>query len=761
MAASLIAPVLVLLAIWSPEIAHVRAPRASIGVRAPDTARTAPADSVLNELRSHPMLPIEGRDRALDLSVAESILRGRLELPGMSVGQLSLPFSVDDLDGLPPSLRLWYAGFVVPDFLLAAFAESEREEFFVAARDFIGAWDAYERRAWLPKGLLWNDHAIAARVRVLAEFWRIYRERPDYDPVVGRAVLEQAARYGHFLSTPGQFTFSTNHGVMQNLGLLQLSLAFPSLPESGRYRRIARERLDRQMSFFIDAQGVIRENSAGYQAFGLEILGMTFRTMTLLGDPIPADWVDRYRAGLRVLETIRRPDGTLPSIGDTDAASIAEYPRVTDIDAAGRSSVLRPFLAGAPGPGETLYAPAGYWINWDGLQPPDDPTAASQLAVAWTTPPAPGHKHADEMSVHLWAAGSPWLTGIGYWPYTDEGRGLAESWTGSNAPHRREEGFLSERTTRFLTHGSTGPLALADLQRSGPGSYRARRQVVQADRNTWVTLDLVAGDSSLINETVWTLGSDVELERKAEGVYELRSQRAAGATRLDFVASPGTSFTEHRGSRTPLAGWNVVRSIPVPAFAIAVAQPGAASWLATVVTRSSGASALAGPPRLTLGAAADDWVLSLPHATGGLEVRRSGDTLITTRQGSAGSSADTLVLSPGPDVTTEIGAVREAFDSMAAEFPRFRSMVPTRAKVSLLLLLLFLGQEVVLFAARRWWPRAAVPLRTASLLFWIGLGAWLHSCFLQSWETVTPQMGFVPLLFRRPRFIPPPSTSEQ
>ena len=66
---------------------------------------------------------------------------------------------------MPASICL--AAFAVPDFLLAAYAHTHREEFFTAARDFLLAWGAYERDAWLPKGDMWNDHATAARVNVL------------------------------------------------------------------------------------------------------------------------------------------------------------------------------------------------------------------------------------------------------------------------------------------------------------------------------------------------------------------------------------------------------------------------------------------------------------------------------------------------------------------------------------------------------------------------------------------------------------------
>ena len=98
------------------------------------------------------------------------------------------------------------------------------------ARDMIVAWNAY-RPPPLPKGLLWNDHATAARIRVLGEFWRLdIGGVPTHRPEVGRAVLEQAARYGALLAKRGRFTFASNHGMMQNLALLQLERAFRRWP---------------------------------------------------------------------------------------------------------------------------------------------------------------------------------------------------------------------------------------------------------------------------------------------------------------------------------------------------------------------------------------------------------------------------------------------------------------------------------------------------------------------------------------------------
>jgi hypothetical protein len=84
----------------------------------------------------------------------------------------------------------------------------------------------FEGKAWLDRGFLWNDHAVAARARTLADFWHMYRRRQDrrrLPSLCGDSPPAQAS----FL--PSHFTFATNHGVIQNIALWQLCIAFTGL----------------------------------------------------------------------------------------------------------------------------------------------------------------------------------------------------------------------------------------------------------------------------------------------------------------------------------------------------------------------------------------------------------------------------------------------------------------------------------------------------------------------------------------------------
>ncbi len=52
-------------------------------------------------------------------------------------------------------------------------------------------------------------------------------------------LLQAAARTARLLAKEGHFTFSTNHGIMQNIALLRYCIAFPELPGVEEYKNLA------------------------------------------------------------------------------------------------------------------------------------------------------------------------------------------------------------------------------------------------------------------------------------------------------------------------------------------------------------------------------------------------------------------------------------------------------------------------------------------------------------------------------------------
>src|SRR4026207_2060447 len=175
-------PVLVLSAIWWSVIKYYYVPTPVITKEMVEHGRQDPPDDLLDELIKLRFFDID--NRLYTVETAEKLLQGELALPGEVSRRIHLPFDSHEVFEEFSGWELFHARLVIPRILLNAYRITKREDFFLMARDVILGWAAYERRAILPKGSLWGDHAISERVFALVDFWAVYRHHPSYNDEV-------------------------------------------------------------------------------------------------------------------------------------------------------------------------------------------------------------------------------------------------------------------------------------------------------------------------------------------------------------------------------------------------------------------------------------------------------------------------------------------------------------------------------------------------------------------------------------------------
>jgi Heparinase II/III N-terminus/Heparinase II/III-like protein len=732
-----VVPVAVFAAIWAPEIGHYYVPTVSISTEEVQKGRNLPEDSVLDEV-SHFSFEFSPRWNSNDqlIGAAENILHGTITIPGFPTIAIRIPFGAEDIDKSPLVWQLPLACLIVPKVLLQAYRVTHRDDFLIAARDMILAWAAYEHTAWLPRGFLWNDHAIAARVLVVAEFWRLYRNHPNYQVEDAKTIFRFMGRSGELLAKPSHFTFATNHGIMQNLALWHLCLTFPTLPEAPRYRELALERLRDQMVFYISGEGVVLEHSLGYHRMGLELIAMAFRYMTLLDITPPNNWRQKYENALDFFAAMRRPDGSLPKLGDTRGGGDAHGPLVTRVDSHDRSMRLAPQKAWPlPAHAYSLYGTSGYSVWWQGLPESPDFEGLNQTVVAWSNFPGHGHKHADDMSVVFWAAGKSWWENVGYWPYEDTRRTEATSWGGSNAPHLIAEPAESVRETTLRSYGWTKDAAAIDMERLGPGDYVVRRQVIAIKPNVWIVLDSSVRGEKQPTTSTWTAASEVKIDDgRFTGAYELK--RTDSRTSLTVVPMGSSGFNVRRlyGVVSPLAGWTVVGRTPQPTDALVLEQPETASWSAMLWVINSPAVSgvrMVERPYMRAWKSADEWQLIVPDRDGAVDIeRQNGEILVSVGRRHRLAK---LVLTEAGAMTAGRSQILAGYDQAKSKYsPRFRDLLPYRIKVTSILGMIFVLQEVFFLLYARIVGCYYVALRIFNVCGWGAVGSWLVLVYFQT-----------------------------
>lgn len=725
-------PSIVLIAIWLSVIRFYYVPSPIITHEMTERGRQQPSDDLLDELTSFRFFDDE--NHLYTVEVAEKILQGELTLPGEVPRRFHLPFDPHDIDQGSPYWQLTLARLTIPRILLAAYRSTGREEFFQAARDIILGWASYERRAFIPRGDLWEDHPIAERVFALVDFWAVYRHHHSYDPEVAEAIFVFAGRSGRFLADPAFFVHLSNHSVMQNLALWHLSLAFPCIPETQRYPLLAFERLRQLMSFYINEEGFVLEHSAGYHKTGVQFLSMAFRYMTLHRIEVPNEWQQKYDKARDVYAQLRRPDGSLPMFGDTEGGVGLPGPLVSTIDPQGLYGHLQDRDESTRPQSSNVYPIAGYSIWWDSVNRSTRVEDLSQTVVTWSYFPTFAHKHADEMSVLLWAKGQTWWTNVGYWPYGTDERREAESWNGSNAPHLAGETASSTRNTRMLGQSRVDALAFIDLERRGPQGYVARRQVAQARNGLWVILDHTSGDVRDRTTTLWTTAHDVQLrEGSIVGSYVL-SHTSNGSVLSTFIlGSSGTNISTYKGSPVPFAGWQMAadqpfEAIPKPASAIMVEQPAHDAWAVTIWslddTGSSGRRIRAMPSMDSWGGP-ENWTITVPLHSRTIRLSRKADKVLLEDGGTKPSAYLRLARPVGID--QKIAEIQGARERAKREYPRptFQDAVGYRFTATYFSIFLLVLQEACFAIYRRFTSKGYILLRGLGAIAWVVVGIWL------------------------------------
>lgn len=354
------------------------------------------------------------RDRLITgrrLDDAESLLSGEVLLGQFPAAAIGEPDWTED----PFEDRNWQWRWHQWEFaldLLHAWNQDGETKWLYHLLDWIDSWIDSNLDNPPRKEMAWHDHVTALRLRNMLLTWEACIDAGILDEVRGASLLRAMTYHARLLCEEWFFMRHTNHGYDQMMVLYEFSVAIPELSESQSCRTLALERLVAEIEFCFTKDGVHIENSPGYHQMMLTRLIRFPTTLAAYGEVMKdGEYDEIIERGMDFLAWITRPDGKLPTIGDTGSVQLdrllANAP--TEIESL---PLLFVSSDGEEGEGPEsmfrIFPESGWAIFRDGWSRGDELTQALHLVLK-SGFLSIFHRQDDDLHITLFAYGSEWL----------------------------------------------------------------------------------------------------------------------------------------------------------------------------------------------------------------------------------------------------------------------------------------------------------------------------------------------------------------
>ena len=170
------------------------------------------------------------------------------------------------------------------------------------------------------RGINWSS-ALEVAMRLISWCWALafFKDSAALTPKWFQTLLGSLQRHAGFVERNLSRYFSPNtHLTVEALALYYAGTILPELQGARHWRALGRSVLLEQLPVQVPEGGVYFEQSTRYQYYTVEIY-LHFAILAARNDDtLPGLVNERLREMLHVLLQLRRPDGTVPQMGDTD-----------------------------------------------------------------------------------------------------------------------------------------------------------------------------------------------------------------------------------------------------------------------------------------------------------------------------------------------------------------------------------------------------------------------------------------------------------
>jgi hypothetical protein len=464
-----------------------------------------------------------------------------------------------------------------------------------------------------------------AAARLIERCWALLLIRTA--PVVTASwvarVLTAIARDADYLHRSlSQYCPPPTHLTSEALGLFYAAVVFPELPGSAAWRDAAVRVLAAESRTQIAADGVHTEQSSWFHRVTVDVYLHFLLLAARNRIPVPPGVPVATQRMVDFLLAIRRPDGSLPTIGDSDGRRLLSLAQRTPTDARDVFAVAaalfgRPDFAWAA----EGFAPEVAWLTgpdgiaaFDALRPAPPPTARSRvfpaggyavMSTGWERDAhqmlvdvgpigcavSSGHGHADLLSVQCSVFGAPAIIDPGTHCYSGDSKWRdyfrstvahntvtidGESQADASGPF----GWRRRPHVRLREWHSTPDFDFLDAEHDGytrlSDPVRHRRRVIFVKPAFWILIDDLSGTTRHRVELAFQVATgDVALRAHPWARVAIAPGRVLWIS--PFPSAPAQP-TLKCGELSPIRGWIApelgrLRPAPMLIYSFAVALP--------------------------------------------------------------------------------------------------------------------------------------------------------------------------------------------